>query len=974
MKKYKSLIIALVALIISHQLSARKITFSVDMSGQSISPNGVRVAGNFRDVNYDAIIENPGQLNNWDTTANAMSNGGSGAIYSITLDLIDNIVYEFKFINGNSWINVENVPLISQVNNTGNTNRWSFIPLGTDTFKLPVFRFSGAAPVGKKAILASVDGRNTNQTAQLFIAGSFNGFNELRITNYIGSGVFSGTIYKTLVYPDSGVLANYKFLNGPGGWEDIPLACGNGGVFNDRTLLADIDKVLPLVCFNACTSCSYPIQPADTAQFVNQTKLTANPINDSADYISPVFKNSTYRDTLSVSGIVLVSPRVYGLSTARKALCIQRPGGGPWSGIQIMCEPNGSGTTLANLLNETSFYTKGARGNYIRATGVIRAFANETQINLIRNNGADSSIKTLVGSATPVYTTIPINQVCLGGLKAAVPAIQKATGEQWEGVLVQFNNVIVDTIIPSGSRFFWKVRDANNNAIGVSDFSGFFRNDNNEDSAIANTYAPPAQGTRLQYIRGILREVSVSGIPQYQIAPLYPEDVGPVEQYPYLTIDSVQFVNSNKLNQIPVNDVPDYISPVFVNNTFADTISTTGIVVMNPRIYGLSTNRKATFLQRPGGGPWSGVQLLCEPVGLPGFSISTLLNNTQFYQKAQVGNIVRANTVIRAFANETQLNILPNGADSSLKAQGTGQLVYTPITLNQLVTGGLNNTNGVQQKVTGEKWEGVLVTIPNVTVDTIIQISATRFQWKVRDDFGNAIGISDFSGFFRNDNNEDSAIANTYAPPAKGTRLFYIRGVVREVLISSVQQYQISPLYPNDVGPVNPVPVKFTYLNVADAKNHLRISWHTATEINNHYFEVERSTNNEDFTRIGLVKGKGNVAVLQQYFFDDPYGKQLLDQGQSVYYRLKQVDYDGAFEYSPISGISPSIETPFACYPNPAQQLIKITGLTETAVITNVVGVPIMQISTDGEVNISGLNAGMYFIHHAGQSIKLIKQ
>lgn len=973
MKKYKSIIIALVAILTSNQLSARKITFSVDMSGQSISPNGVRVAGNFRDVNYDAIIENPSQLNNWDTTANAMSNGGSGAIYSITLDLIDNIAYEFKFINGNSWIGVENVPLISQVNNTGNTNRWSFIPSGTDTFKLPVFRFSGAAPAGKKAILASVDAQNTNQAAQLFIAGSFNAFTESKITNYLGSGVFTGSVYKTFIYADSASVVLYKFLNGIGGWEDIPLICGNGGIFNDRAVIADADKVLPTVCFNSCNACKYPIQLADTAQYVNQLKLTSNPINDTADYISPIFKNPTYRDTMSVSGVVLISPRIYGLSTSRKALFLQRPGGGPWSGIQIMCEPTGSGTNLATLLNETNFYTAASRGKHIRATGVIRAFANETQINIIRNNAADSTIKTLPGSPIPTYTPIPINQVCLGGLKAAAPAIQKATGEQWEGVLVQFNNVIVDTIIPSGSRFFWKVRDANNNAIGISDFSGFFRNDNNEDSAIANTYAPPAQGTRLQYIRGILREVSVSGVPQYQIAPLYPEDVGPVEQYPYLTIDSIQFVNTNKLNQIPVNDVPDYISPVFVNSTFGDTVSTTGIVVMNPRIYGLSTNRKATFLQRPGGGPWSGVQLMCDHAAYPGFSISTLLSNTQFYQKAQVGNLIRANAVIRAFANETQLNILPNGVDSSLKIQGTGQLVYTPISLDQLVTGGLNYSNGIQQKATGEKWEGVLVTIPNVTVDSV-QPSGNRFFWKVRDDFGNAIGISDFSGFFRNDNNEDSAIANTYAPPTKGTRLFYIRGIVREVLVNSVQQYQITPLYPNDVGPINPVPVKFAYLNVADAKSHLRISWHTATEINNHYFEVERSTNNEDFMRIGLVKGKGNSSVLQQYFFDDAYGKQLLHQGQSVYYRLKQVDYDGVFEYSPIAGISATIETPFTCYPNPAEQLIKIGGLTETAVITDVVGVPIMQISMDGEVNISGLKAGMYFIHHAGQSIKLIKQ
>lgn len=973
MKQYIIACVMLITLFLSEEVQARKIRFSVNMTGQAISPNGVRVAGNFRDVNYDAIIENPSQLNNWDPTANAMSNGGTGNIYSITLDLIDNIAYEFKFLNGNTWLNDENVPFVAQVSNGGNTNRWVFVPAGTDTFALPPFGFSQAAPIGKKAIFANVDASNTNKSLMMFSGASFNGFIETRITNYQGGGVFAGDIFRAVFYPDSGTIVTYKFLNGLGGWEDVPLTCGNGSIYNDRVVIADFDKVIPTVCFNACSACKYPIQATDTSQYVSQLKLTNAPINDSADYVSPIFKNPTYRDTLSVSGVVVVSPRMYGLSTARKGFYLQRPGGGPWSGVQIMCEPSGSGTTLAPFLNETNFYTSAARGRHIRVTGFIRAFQNETQINIIRNNTSDSTIKTLTGSPLPVYTTIPISQLNIGGLKALNPAIQKSTGEQWEGVLVQLNNIIVDTIVVSGNRFFWKVRDANNNAIGVSDFSGFFRNDNNEDSAIANTYAPPPQGSRLQYIRGVVRELTVAGVPQYQIAPLYPEDVGPVAQYPYLTIDSIQFVNNSKLAQIPANDVPDYTSPVFVNNTFADTVSTTGIVVMNPRIYGLSINRKATFLQRPGGGPWSGVQLMCDHAAYPGFTISTLLSQTQFYQKAQVGNVVRANSVIRAFQNETQLNILPNGADSSLKTQGFGQLVYTPIALNQLVTGGLNYSNGTQQKVTGEKWEGVLVTIPDVTVDSI-QIGTNRFFWKVRDDFGNAIGISDFSGFFRNDNNEDSAIANTYAPPAKGTRLLYIRGVVRELSVSGVQQYQITPLYPADVGPVNPLPVTFTYFNATDATNHVRIAWNTASEVNNRYFEIELSTDNQSFNRIGIVKGKGNTSTLQQYVFIDTYGKQLLSQGNTLYYRIKQVDYNGASQYSSIISIVSTNEKLFTCYPNPAHDQLTITGLHGKVTITDVAGVPVMYIENDGVTDIAALKPGIYFIHNHGYRLKFIKQ
>jgi hypothetical protein len=80
----------------------------------------------------------------------------------------------------------------------------------------------------------------------------------------------------------------------------------------------------------------YPIIPIDTLQFVNQSKLTAMPAVDLPDYISPNFVNPIYRDTVRFDGIVVTSPRIYGLSLSRKAAYIQREGGGPWSGVLVM--------------------------------------------------------------------------------------------------------------------------------------------------------------------------------------------------------------------------------------------------------------------------------------------------------------------------------------------------------------------------------------------------------------------------------------------------------------------------------------------------------------------------------------------------------------------------------------------------------------------------------------------------------------
>src|SRR5437868_7010053 len=85
--------------------------------------------------------------------------------------------------------------------------------------------------------------------------------------------------------------------------------------------------------------------------------------------------------------------------------------------------------------------------------------------------------------------------------------------------------------------------------------------------------------------------------------------------YPIIPIDSVQFVSQQKLSRTPPNDSPDYVNPVKMNLTYGDTVRLEGYVLMAPQAYGLSANRKATFIQRQGGGGWAGVQIMCDPAG-----------------------------------------------------------------------------------------------------------------------------------------------------------------------------------------------------------------------------------------------------------------------------------------------------------------------------------------------------------------------
>ena len=79
-------------------------------------------------------------------------------------------------------------------------------------------------------------------------------------------------------------------------------------------------------------------------------------------------------------------------------------------------------------------------------------------------------------------------------------------------------------------------------------------------------------------------------------------------------------------------------------------------------------------------------------------------------------------------------------------------------------------------------------------------------------------------------------------------------------------------------------------------ENQVQLNWSTASERNNDYFSIERSSNSEHFTKIGQVKGAGNASVVLNYEFVD---EQPMDENN--YYRLSQTDFNGDTKhYNPI--------------------------------------------------------------------------
>lgn len=122
------------------------------------------------------------------------------------------------------------------------------------------------------------------------------------------------------------------------------------------------------------------------------------------------------------------------------------------------------------------------------------------------------------------------------------------------------------------------------------------------------------------------------------------------------------------------------------------------------------------------------------------------------------------------------------------------------------------------------------------------------------------------------------------------------------------------------IGSVNPLPVK--WLNIsAQSLNTLtnKISWTTATEINTDYFVVERSIDGRNFTEIGRVKAAVRSTTTKMYALTDALTERMR---VAHYYRIKQVDDNGKFEYSRVVLLEAGnlvtdvrITNPFTDYP-----------------------------------------------------------
>jgi hypothetical protein len=186
----------------------------------------------------------------------------------------------------------------------------------------------------------------------------------------------------------------------------------------------------------------------------------------------------------------------------------------------------------------------------------------------------------------------------------------------------------------------------------------------------------------------------------------------------------------------------------------------------------------------------------------------------------------------------------------------------------------------------------------------------------------------------------------------------------------------------NDGSGSSPLPVTLVNFTATNINNdYVELKWATEQEVNNDYFEVQRSTDASQFTDVTSVKGVGNSSTTQYYSSNDDRPNQGVN-----FYRLKQVDLDGKFAYSPIvsvhfgKGYSPLV------FPNPATSYFNVVpGEDPVKEITvySVLGTRVYQLEISNASNMftiptNTFAAGVYIvkIKTANQIYqqKLIKQ
>lgn len=322
-----------------------------------------------------------------------------------------------------------------------------------------------------------------------------------------------------------------------------------------------------------------------------------------------------------------------------------------------------------------------------------------------------------------------------------------------------------------------------------------------------------------------------------------------------------------------------------------------------------------------------------------------LFNNTSYADRGSSESFIKTNSTGKVYA----IN-----ADSEGIFLPIGNSTYNPI-------GIINNT-------------GIPDTYSVSVIDTVYQeglsgeeleLNKINRTWNITKNLPNSGNGTSMTFFWNNDHITGELIDK---------ELYHYSGEEWE-LVNGVNIYQDSCTVTNYQGSFSPfsifsreyyLPVELIDFKVECSKDTYVLNWTTASEINNDFFTIEKSYDAINFFESGIVYGSGNANYTIDYEYIDFEKKPF-----SVYYRLKQTDYNGDFSYSKIiSANCDEKQSDVSFYIHNSQLIIKTSGIVNgyyKIILIDSTGKSLLAktINKNDEViqiEVPNLSTGIYYI------------
>jgi Secretion system C-terminal sorting domain len=148
------------------------------------------------------------------------------------------------------------------------------------------------------------------------------------------------------------------------------------------------------------------------------------------------------------------------------------------------------------------------------------------------------------------------------------------------------------------------------------------------------------------------------------------------------------------------------------------------------------------------------------------------------------------------------------------------------------------------------------------------------------------------------------------------------------------------------------------------------LTWATVNKENNKGFQIERLTTDDRWDVLGFIAAKGKSA---SYDFTDNTPPSV--RGESVSYRLRQIDNDGKEVFSQVLSASNPQNNKLKIYPNPVSSLLTIENISESSFqILNLFGQQVLMGKTGQRLDVSALPQGTYILKVGAEQAKFMKQ